>query len=156
LNLQAVSVVHKAGVLHLDLKPQNFILVAGQIKLIDFGLSLSVPNTKTLQTSRPSRCGTWVYASPESLTLSPKGGFQVSDKSDVWSLGISLYFMVHQELPYDVPSSETEIVYYPLEFPTDVGNNDPEVTKVLKSCLQLDPAKRPSVEQLLRHRYLRG
>ncbi len=74
--LQAVHSVHSFGVIHLDLKPANFILVNGWVKIIDFGLSMATPKPSgaDLQSSKPitdlemlrnTTCGTLVYAAPE-------------------------------------------------------------------------------------------
>jgi len=74
--LQAVQSVHTFGIIHLDLKPANFILVKDYIKLIDFGLSMSTPESSetalstpkpptTLKMLRNTTCGTLVYAAPE-------------------------------------------------------------------------------------------
>ena len=74
--LQAVQSVHSFGIIHLDLKPANFIIIKGWIKLIDFGLSMSTPESsetalstpkppKALKMLRNTTCGTLVYAAPE-------------------------------------------------------------------------------------------
>ncbi len=76
--LQAVHSIHSFGVIHLDLKPANFILVNGWVKIIDFGLSMAAPKPSRadLPSSKPltdlkmlrsSTCGTLVYAAPEVL-----------------------------------------------------------------------------------------
>ena len=63
--------------------------------------------------------------------------------------------MVDGQLPYQVSSSESEIPYDAIVFPTDVGDIDPEVTNVLRSCLEWYPIRRPSVEQLLDNHFLK-
>lgn len=45
--LQAVQVVHDANIVHTDLKPANFVLVKGSLKLIDFGIAKAIPNDTT-------------------------------------------------------------------------------------------------------------
>jgi len=55
--LKAVQVIHSVGILHLDLKPGNFILKDGRLKLIDFGLSLSLPDPPQMNMLRETTCG---------------------------------------------------------------------------------------------------
>ncbi len=45
--LEAVKVVHDAGIVHTDLKPANFVLVKGSLKLIDFGIAKAIPSDTT-------------------------------------------------------------------------------------------------------------
>lgn len=45
--LQAVQVIHEEKIVHSDLKPANFVLVKGSLKLIDFGIAKAIPNDTT-------------------------------------------------------------------------------------------------------------
>lgn len=45
--LEAVQVIHEAAIVHSDLKPANFVLVRGSLKLIDFGIAKAIPNDTT-------------------------------------------------------------------------------------------------------------
>ena len=160
--LRAVSSVHSAGILHLDLKPANFIMVNHQLKLIDFGLSLMASTRYgSMETLRKTTCGTWYYASPEAIGETDEDGSHlVSDKSDVWSLGCILYKMVYHKLPFhqfkcqDTKSFFELLAYQDVEFPSHVGHNDPKVKDVLRLCLQRDPTHRASVKELLMHPYI--
>jgi len=166
--LQAVSVVHSANVVHRDLKPANFLIVSGQIKLIDFGIASKVADDKTHLTDN-NLMGTFNFMSPESVnsenrsdsnTPSVKIGF----KSDVWSLGCILYNMVYKRLPFahiKAPVMKLQAIINPeheIQFPSDpesLQNHDVQVVDVLKKCLQRDPSKRASIEDLLDHPYLK-
>ncbi|KAH8388578.1 hypothetical protein KR093_010260, partial [Drosophila rubida] len=138
--LQAVNYIHQHGVIHSDLKPANFLMVNGRLKLIDFGIAsnIAVDSTSIIKFSQ---AGTFNYISPEALTdissgSSPmRGGNQpkikISTKSDVWSLGCILYLLLYQKTPFGHirninakmnaianPSSSIEYpalpIYYPL------------------------------------------
>ena len=158
--LEAIQNIHSFGVLHLDLKPANFIMVGGQLKLIDFGLSLALNDRDDLQAWRSETFGTWLYASPEAMnhTISSNGHY-VSDKSDIWSLGCILYLMIHEQLPMEdlkarnPQSIARAVLTEPIVFPRDVGENDHRVNQVLRRCLSKNPLSRPSVSELLRHSY---
>ena len=65
--LEAVQEVHSRGILHADIMPANFLLVAGELKIIDFGLSSDLqPGTESLV--RQFKRGTREYMSPEIYT----------------------------------------------------------------------------------------
>merc|ERR1719348_1484905 len=107
--LHAVSVIHKRGIIHKDLKPANFLLVAGTLKLIDFGIASSVQSDKT-SVFIDNQMGTFNFMSPESIqdlngpqydTMgNKKPCIKISFKSDVWSLGCILYQLTYGKMPF--------------------------------------------------------
>ncbi|KAF9533271.1 kinase-like domain-containing protein [Crepidotus variabilis] len=98
--LQAVHVIHEEKIVHSDLKPANFVLVRGQLKLIDFGIANAIANDTT-NIQRDHQIGTVNYMSPEAIEL-PDGmrRLKVGRPSDVWSLGCILYQMVYGYPPF--------------------------------------------------------
>jgi serine/threonine protein kinase len=103
---RALAYVHDQGFLHRDLKPSNLMLsmVPGKdeanIKLIDFGLVKALGQTTGL-TRRGQFRGTLLYTSPEQLR-----GEVPDERTDVFSLGMTLWFMLEGRLPIDTSSSE--------------------------------------------------
>ena len=105
--LEAVSVVHRENILHCDLKPANFLLVGGVLKLIDFGIASTVNENKT-HVTKDNLMGTFNFMSPEAIkdlnAIKTDDGtpiVKVGFKSDVWSLGCILYNMVYKRLPFE-------------------------------------------------------
>ena len=70
--LEAVQVIHDENVVHTDLKPANFVLVKGRLKLIDFGISKAIANDTT-NIGRDQQIGTANYMPPEALMDSGMG-----------------------------------------------------------------------------------
>ncbi|KAJ2553843.1 Dual-specificity kinase, spindle pole body (SPB) duplication and spindle checkpoint function [Coemansia sp. RSA 1933] len=104
--LRAVQTIHDARVIHADLKPANYLLVKGALKLIDFGIAKAIGNDTT-NIHRESQIGTVNYMSPEAIKEdnvenreNGKPVMKLGKASDVWSLGIILYQMCYGQTPF--------------------------------------------------------
>ncbi|XP_060594055.1 dual specificity protein kinase TTK-like isoform X2 [Ruditapes philippinarum] len=163
--LEAVQALHKEGIIHSDLKPANFLLVGGNLKLIDFGIAKALQQDKT-SVILETPVGTLNYMSPEAIMDScgdsqgeGKKKYKIGVKSDVWSLGCILYNMVYgrtpfQNLKHDLFKLQAIInPDFPIEFP-DIPNK--HLIDVMKRCLNRDPKARPSIDELLNHPYLKA
>ncbi|MCA8910408.1 MAG: protein kinase [Planctomycetes bacterium] len=143
----ALAYAHTQGLVHRDVKPHNILLGAsdGKIKLSDFGLARAATSSSHL-TMSGQIMGTPHYMSPEQAEAK-----EVTDKSDVYSLGVTLYHMLTGETPFvgDTPISVAvqhiakEIIYPEVRFKPFPK----ELVAVLKRMTAKDPAKRCSAKQ---------
>lgn len=162
--LEAVQIVHKANVVHSDLKPANFLFVKGTLKLIDFGIAKTIDiDADTTNIERTKQVGTLNYMSPEALQKNEvKGTFKCGRPADVWSLGCILYQLVYNQPPFPQPDFFTKISAivdpdYEIDFPIlDDRPDFADLLDVMIKCLQRDPKKRPTIEELLDHKYITG
>jgi serine/threonine-protein kinase len=139
--LSALSYAHAHGVVHRDLKPANMIVTpSGVVKLMDFGIARMVADRKLTQTG--GTVGSIYYMSPEQI----KGGVAVDARSDLYSLGISLYEMATGARPFK-GDSEYSIMAAHLETtpppPIEVDPNlPPALSEIILMSLEKDPAQR--------------
>lgn len=139
----ALAHVHARGYLHLDVKPDNVMIVAGgRPVLFDFG-------TARLQSAkRPARvCGTDAYIAPEECRLQHAG-----PAADVFSLGVMLYETLTRELPFGRPSRA-------VPFPQTRREAVPPrmrrraipaaLDTLLMACLERNAEFRPTLDELL-------
>lgn len=93
--LNGIEAAHNQGFIHRDLKPSNIILdLHGNAKIMDFGISKSIDELNSI-TQHNARPGTLLYMSPEQLS-----GNIITVKSDLYSLGVTLYEMLSGAHPY--------------------------------------------------------
>ncbi len=94
--LDGIEYAHAQGFIHRDLKPSNIIIdLNGNAKIMDFGISKSIDEMESI-TQHQSRPGTLLYMSPEQLS-----GNEVTVKSDIYALGLTLYEMIAGFYPFD-------------------------------------------------------
>jgi len=156
--LEAVHTIHEARIVHADLKPANFLLVEGAIKLIDFGIAKAVPNDTT-NIVREQQVGTLNYMSPESISIScDNQKHKLGRSSDIWSLGCILYQMVYGQTPFSTITNVLKKMNaitdenYAIPFPP---LRDQSLANAIHQCLQRNPRNRPSIPELLEHPFLR-
>jgi len=137
----AICFCHELSIIHRDLKQSN-ILVDHQnrIKLIDFGLSNYTEEGKL----RSTFCGSPAYAAPEMLLGTKYTGPEV----DIWSLGVVLYAMVTQKLPFE---SVGQLIKGHYTIPDSI---DDELASLIRSMLESDPVKRASIRDVISHSWL--
>ncbi|KAJ3327610.1 hypothetical protein HDU76_011450 [Blyttiomyces sp. JEL0837] len=158
--LQAVQCIHDENIIHSDLKPANFLLVEGRLKLIDFGIAKSIPNDTT-NVQRDYQTGTVNYMAPEAIVFtesdnSSKGQLKLGRASDVWSLGCILYQLVYGRPPFaSLPiMQKLNAIIDPTHIIKFEHVEDASLVEVMKSCLNRDPKCRMTIPQLLSHHSL--
>lgn len=140
----ALDYAHQQGVVHRDIKPANLMLLDGSntVKVMDFGIARITDSSKT---KTGLVLGTPSYMSPEQLA-----GKRVDGRSDLFSLGVTLYQLLTGSLPFQADSLATLMYRIANEVPAPVLTLRPELPPALAPVIQCSLAK--SVEQ----RYARG
>jgi eukaryotic-like serine/threonine-protein kinase len=96
--LQALAYLHRRGIIHRDVKPDNVMIKNGQVKVLDFGLAVA---RQYLGDSSPEAdegvIGTLAYMAPEVIQSAP-----ASERSDLYAVGVIAYEMFAGEHPFDV------------------------------------------------------
>jgi len=139
----ALHDLHSQHVIHLDLKPSNVIMREnGEAALIDFGLSRHDQLPDLVAEEVPGPIGTGPYIAPEQVR-----GDRSDPRSDLFALGVILYFLATGERPFGEPQSAREwrrrLWRDPL--PPRAWNKDvpPWLQEIILRCLEVDPNARP-------------
>ncbi|MFC8509803.1 protein kinase [Streptomyces sp. NPDC057411] len=138
---RALDAVHGAKVLHRDLKPANVLLGADGPKLIDFGIAQAFEATAL--TSTGLVVGSPGFMSPEHLV----GSRAVVPASDVFCLGAVLAFAASGRGPFH-DDEMAAVIYRISRADAELDGVPAELREVVARCLRLDPAERPSAEEL--------
>ncbi|XP_070264810.1 serine/threonine-protein kinase MARK2-like [Myotis yumanensis] len=144
--VSAVQYCHRKNIIHRDLTPGNILIDNDMtIKLIDFGYSKQVKD-HMLSTF----CGSIGYAAPEML----QGCTYDGRKSDVWSLGVLLYRMLTGVTPFEgdnITNVKRQIISGDYQVPSILSK---KAQKLLRKLLTVDPSKRPTMEAVMKDRWL--
>lgn len=135
--INIIYLLHKNGILHLDVKLENFLVIdKKQLKILDFGFSVYYSPERL-------KLGTFVNTYGTSCYNPPESKYQMAyDKSDIWGLGVCFYILLTGK---SFMNHEYKKTLYEIR--------DPLLRDIIDKCLQINPHKRPSAEELLSHEY---
>jgi serine/threonine protein kinase len=136
----AINYCHSTQVVHRDIKPTNILMSTGRVKLIDFGLS-AVSESGKLQ---GTFCGSPAFAPPEIIQGTKYSG----SAADIWSLGVLLYSMLANKLPFDCLGKLLNCNWV---IPENISD---ECRDLLQRMLVYDPASRASIREIVTHPWL--
>jgi serine/threonine protein kinase len=135
--LSALSYAHTRGIVHRDIKPSNMMLTRdGTVKLMDFGIARAAGETKLTVTG--STLGSLYYMSPEQVQ-----GQQIDARSDLYSLGVSLYELVTARHPFEGDTSFTVMKAHIESTPVPPIEIVPSLSPVLNEIILMAMAKDP-------------
>lgn len=144
--------LHRQGVIHYDLKPQNIIFHKGEVKISDFGLAKDMADKDKIEITCMG-VGTYYYLPPE--TFDPNRNSLIDQKVDIWSVGVIFYELLYGMKPFGNNMSQENILKNnliwsskPVEFPTESKITvSKETQDYIRRCLSKDVNMRYSVFQ---------
>jgi serine/threonine-protein kinase len=138
---EGLSAVHARGIVHRDIKPANLFLTLRAngkrlVKIVDFGISKAPKTTDDELTITKGSIGSPHYMSPEQL----RNSRAVDARSDVWSLGVTLYRALTGELPFAGESVATLLASVVSDEPRRLREErpelPPEIDAIVTKCLE--------------------
>jgi len=141
--LDAIGHMHEKNMIHRDIKPSNIMITSDdKIKLIDFGIAKHLHKNQALLTQDGSKLGTTIFMSPQQVK-----GKVLDRRTDIYSTGATLFYILTGQYPYDKNLSEYEIYNKIVteEFPDPqkfyVGVSD-KMKKIISKSTQSQPLQR--------------
>ena len=133
-----LAAAHRGHIIHRDIKPQNIIISKeGKVKVTDFGIA----KASTSNTITSNVMGSVHYTSPEQA----RGGYS-DEKSDVYSLGVTLYEMLTGKVPYDGETTVAIALQHiqdPFPSPREIVPDLPySVEQIVLKCCEKSPDRR--------------
>jgi eukaryotic-like serine/threonine-protein kinase len=136
--LSALAYAHQLGVVHRDIKPANMMLTpGGVVKLMDFGIARMKADRRLTQTGRT--VGSLYYMSPEQIN-----GGELDARSDLYSLGVSLYEVVTGRRPFQGDSDYSIMAAHLQSSPVPPIEVEPRLPQALNDIILMSISKDPS------------
>ena len=153
--LQCINFVHSHGLIHCDVKPDNFLIdKSGKLKICDFGFCKWQDDNK-----KHVICGTSDYIAPE-VVVKPNGTMECS--SDIWSFGATACELAYGKTPWHFCTTIEEVFTRLRYLIADSqcathlfvlhSYDCPEINKLLEKCLQVRKELRPTAHSLLKEK----
>ena len=146
--IKGLQLIHKKKIVHRDIKLDNVLIdLTNTVKICDFGVSRILQPGDVMY----EHCGTPAYIAPEIFKDNGYEGFSC----DIWSAGVTLYYMIAGTQPFKANKIEDlkEIIlkgkYEPIQDASE------EVNDLINGMLQLNPEKRLTIEEILKHPWLK-
>jgi serine/threonine protein kinase len=139
---EALKYAHGRGILHRDIKPDNFLMdTSGRVRLADLGLARFQNKNDAELTQDGEAMGTPHYMSPEQCR-----GADVDARSDIYSLGASMFVIASGQTPYDAATAAAVMVKVLTEPPRSLKKLNPALSPgfvaLVEKTMHKDPARR--------------
>ena len=162
--LSALQYLHRQSIIHRDIKPENICLnQSNEVKIIDFGLAINSVKERPV-----TRLGTLEYMAPEVILCPQKdhpheykecSELTYTGAIDIWAVGVLAYELMTGKAPFErqegasIEQHETclQILQEDPIFPSHLS---PCAISFIRSAMDKDPSRRPSVDELLFHPFL--
>ncbi|HOK45771.1 MAG TPA: protein kinase [Bryobacteraceae bacterium] len=144
--LSALAYAHERGIVHGGIQPANIMVTeAGQVKLMDFGIAKAMAGRKLATT------GSLCYMSPEQV----KGSQTIDGRSDLYSIGVSLYELVTGKRPFQGDSDQAIMAAHLEQQPAPPLQVNPalpsSLNEIIMTAIQKDPEQRFQTALALRN-----
>ncbi len=148
--------LHSRDIVHSDVKPKNFLVGRGTVKICDFGLTAIVRASQTSVLAGGPTGGTLEWMAPERLVFADNGNCEFgkpSPKADVYSFGVLLWEFATRAVPYEGYRAADLIDLVTsgrrLPIPKAETGTPPAFAKLIEECWAQDESKRPTMQDVL-------